>query len=84
MVAPADRLMTSGPSPRAWRSRFTISCSEIAPALSKSRLTRTFATGAMHRATPATKVPWPVYSGIGVTETPGGGSCWPVTPVSHG
>jgi hypothetical protein len=78
--------MMSAPSLSALSSRRTSSCSESAPAASKSLVTRTEHTGAMQRATPAMNVPWPAYGGISAPFFPGGGSSshWPVTPASHG
>ena len=59
LVPPADRLMMSGPRPRAASRCLTISVSSVAPARLSTLATCTAASGAKQRATPAMNVPCP-------------------------
>ena len=65
LVAPLiDKLNTSAPPASARSSSATRSDSGALPATWKMFETMTSACGAMHRMTPATKVPCPAYGGI--------------------
>ena len=59
------RWKMSTPWPSAATSLGTRSDSSVLPATANALVTMMSAAGAMHRVTPATNVPCPVYGGIG-------------------